>query len=250
MPRFVLLHTFFLILCKIFRLVMDKKIGILAGMGPRSTAPFLELVLDECQIQCGAKYDIDYPHIIVYSLPTPFFIDREVDNIELSNSIKQGIEHLESTDVDIIAISCNSAHKYFGEITSNITIPVLNIIDETIEVVVQNEIVTILATRLTMESHLYQDGLNDINAEYVFEDGWQDDIDLIITKIKDKEDIKVIIDMWNSLTREIAELNVGTIIIACTDLSIVPLDEIEGLRFIDSSKILAKRLVEESVKIK
>jgi len=40
-----------------------SSIGILAGMGPRSTAPFLELVLDQCQIQYGAKYDIDYPHI-------------------------------------------------------------------------------------------------------------------------------------------------------------------------------------------
>lgn len=26
-----------------------KRIGILAGMGPRSTAPFLELVYDECR---------------------------------------------------------------------------------------------------------------------------------------------------------------------------------------------------------
>jgi aspartate racemase len=33
-------------------------IGILAGMGPRSTTPFLELVIDQCQIQYGAHYDI------------------------------------------------------------------------------------------------------------------------------------------------------------------------------------------------
>jgi len=31
-------------------------IGILAGMGPRSTAPFLELVLDQCHaLQFGAS---------------------------------------------------------------------------------------------------------------------------------------------------------------------------------------------------
>ncbi|TCO68302.1 hypothetical protein [Marinisporobacter balticus] len=38
-------------------------IGILAGMGPRSTAPFLDLVIDECQLQYGAKYDEEFPHM-------------------------------------------------------------------------------------------------------------------------------------------------------------------------------------------
>ena len=32
--------------------------GILAGMGPHSTAPFLELVIAECQRQYGAADDI------------------------------------------------------------------------------------------------------------------------------------------------------------------------------------------------
>lgn len=32
-------------------------------MSPRSTSPFLEMVLDQCQIQYNAKYDIDYPNI-------------------------------------------------------------------------------------------------------------------------------------------------------------------------------------------
>lgn len=35
----------------------DCMIGILAGMGPRSTAPFIDLVVNECQLQYGAKYD-------------------------------------------------------------------------------------------------------------------------------------------------------------------------------------------------
>ena len=55
-------------------------IGILAGMGPRSTAPFLDLVIDECQLQYGAKYDEEFPHMMVYSLPTPFYIDRPINH--------------------------------------------------------------------------------------------------------------------------------------------------------------------------
>lgn len=48
-------------------------IGILAGMGPRSTAPFVDLVIDECQSQYGATFDIDFPRMLILSQPTPFF---------------------------------------------------------------------------------------------------------------------------------------------------------------------------------
>ena len=42
-------------------------IGILAGMGPRSTAPFVDLVIPECQIQYGARDDIDFQKMMISS---------------------------------------------------------------------------------------------------------------------------------------------------------------------------------------
>ena len=70
----------------------DCMIGILAGMGPRSTAPFIDLVVNECQLQYGAKYDEEFPKMMIYSLPTPFFIDRPINH----NLMKKTIAH--STD--------------------------------------------------------------------------------------------------------------------------------------------------------
>ncbi len=40
-------------------------IGILAGMGPRSTAPFVDLLVSECPRQYGAHEDVDYPRVAV-----------------------------------------------------------------------------------------------------------------------------------------------------------------------------------------
>ena len=51
----------------------SRLIGILAGMGPRSTAPFVDLVLDECQRQYGARHDVEFPRMMTYSLPVPFY---------------------------------------------------------------------------------------------------------------------------------------------------------------------------------
>jgi aspartate racemase len=60
----------------------QKTIGILAGMGPRSTAPFIDLIITQCRIQYGAKLDEEFPHMMIYSLPTPFYVDRPIDHDE------------------------------------------------------------------------------------------------------------------------------------------------------------------------
>lgn len=46
-------------------------IGILAGMGPKSTSPFIDKVIDYCQKLYGASNDIDYPHMMIYSARRP-----------------------------------------------------------------------------------------------------------------------------------------------------------------------------------
>lgn len=51
---------------------MTVSIGVLAGMGPRSTAPFVDMLVTECHIGYGAKYDMDFPKMHIISLPTPF----------------------------------------------------------------------------------------------------------------------------------------------------------------------------------
>jgi aspartate racemase len=228
----------------------DIRLGVLAGMGPRSTSPFIEMLLDECQNQYNAKYDIDYPHVIAYSLPTPFYIDREVDDNELSNSIKNGIEHLASTGVDIIAIPCNSAHKYFSKIIQNVNIPVLNIIEETVKVVPSNQKTTILATELTMNTNLYQSGLESSEIQYVFIEDWQIAVNEIITEIKASGASKKAFEIWDALKVKLLSEDVQTIILACTDLSVVINESDDDFLILDSSKELARKLVEEYVKIK
>lgn len=222
---------------------MENKIsiGILAGMGPRSTTPFLELLLDQCQEQYGAKYDIDYPHILIYSLPTPFFIDRETDPIELKKSIKEGLAQLASYDVNLIGIPCNIAHVDFDYITQEINVPVLNMIDETVDQLNENSRVAVLATEMTMRSGLYQEGIERRKCQLIRNE-WQWQVNEIIKRIKNKEDQEITRKKWDELLHNIRSTEVDTIIIACTDLNVV-IKEAEGIQILDSAKLLAKGLV-------
>ena len=91
-------------------------IGVLAGMGPKSTAPFIDKIVQLCQEMYGAKHDIDFPPMMIYSCPTPFFLDRPLDHGALELSIIRGAQKLAATGVDFIVIPCNTAHRYFDHI--------------------------------------------------------------------------------------------------------------------------------------
>lgn len=79
-------------------------IGILAGMGPKSTGPFVDQVVDVFQRLTGAKHDLDYPPMMIYSLPPPFYIDRPIDHTLMEKTIICGLQKLESCGASLIAI--------------------------------------------------------------------------------------------------------------------------------------------------
>ena len=110
-------------------------IGILAGMGPKSTGPFVDTVVAECQTIYGAKHDMDFPHMMIYSCPTPFYMDRPIDHEAMKKAIIEGAQKLESTGASFIAMPCNTAHLYFEELQQSLSIPILNIVDETLKAI-------------------------------------------------------------------------------------------------------------------
>ncbi|CAM4154829.1 amino acid racemase [Bacillus manliponensis] len=219
-------------------------IGILAGMGPKSTAPFVDNVVQQCQNIYGAKDDMDFPHMMIYSCPTPFYMNRDIDHEEMKVAIIDGAKKLESTGVKFIAMPCNTAHMYFDDIQRALSVPLLNIVDATLKEVddpVQK--VAVFATNATINSYIYQIGLNKLGIQTIHKEEWQTSINTILTHIK-AGDIQQGQRLWNELCNEVTSF-VHTVIIACTDLNVVLKKQFETLRFIDSSACLAKAVVNQ-----
>ncbi|ADY23911.1 amino acid racemase [Bacillus paranthracis] len=212
-------------------------IGILAGMGPKSTGPFVDTVVAECQTIYGAKHDMDFPHMMIYSCPTPFYMDRPIDHEAMKKAIIKGAQKLESTGASFIAMPCNTAHLYFEELQRSLSIPILNIVDETLQAIPKNvKRVALLATEATVQAGIYQDGITKRDIEYIHHETWQEMINQIITWIKSGE-IEEARELWNALVLKLRE-EVDTAIIACTDLNVVASED-----FVDSSQCLAKAIV-------
>ncbi|OTY67025.1 amino-acid racemase [Bacillus thuringiensis serovar vazensis] len=212
-------------------------IGILAGMGPKSTGPFVDTVVAECQTIYGAKHDIEFPHMMIYSCPTPFYMDRPIDHEAMKKAIIEGAQKLESTGASFIAMPCNTAHLYFEELQQSLSIPILNIVDETLKAIPETaKRVALLATEATVQSGIYQDGIAKRNIEYIHYEQWQESINKIITYIKSGE-VEEAHRLWEALVLQLKD-EVDTAIIACTDLNVVASED-----FVDSAQCLAKAVV-------
>lgn len=224
---------------------MEKTIiGILAGMGPRSTAPFVDAVIDEAQKQYGAKYDIDFPHMLIYSLPTPFYLDREIDDEDMIEALVFGLKQLEKSGVSFISMPCNTAHAYFTDLQNSISVPLINMVEESLKnISTGNGPVTVLATPSTMQSQVYQKGIKEKHVPYVFEEQWQESINQIIKLIKAGKTSEAQTD-WNKLIERIHSASISNAIIACTDLNALDLNN-TFVKFVDSGATLAQATIEK-----
>lgn len=223
----------------------DPTIGILAGMGPRSTAPFLERVLDECVRQYGATLDADFPPMMIYSLPTPFTLDGPLDHDAMRRSIRRGLERLAGTGVAIIAIPCNVAHRYFDHVVRDIEVPVLHLIDVTAAAIPGNVgAVAVLATRPTHEAGLYQRALRSRSFRLAPPDALQSRVDRLIGGVKGSWPAERLNDEWGALVARLREMDVDCAVLGSTDLAAVPAAAREDrLGVVDSGSALARELV-------
>jgi aspartate racemase len=219
-------------------------IGILAGMGPKSTGPFIDQVISSFQVLTGAKYDIDFPPMMIYSLPTPFYVDRPINHQLMEHTICQGLKKLEACGATFLAMPCNAAHLYFIELQRCTHIPLLNIVSSTLSRVPKSaKRITILGTRPTLESQIYQKGLQDAQLSYVLHPIWQQKVDAIIQCIKFSDDLEEAQDLWADLSKRFHAEEVDTILIVCTDLNVVLKTVKSSFQIIDSSACLAEAVV-------
>jgi aspartate racemase len=225
-------------------MINSKIIGVLAGMGPRSTAPFVDMLVDECQRQYGARYDIEFPPMMIYSLPTPFYIDRPMDHAELEATIAAGLRKLEHAGVAFVAMPCNSAHLYFERLAAGIGVPLLNMVDEALRALPPtSKTIALLATRPTVEARLYQAAIEHGGRVVIDGEAWQARVDQLILAIKSAPDRVALDAQWRQLVADLAAAGADTLLLACTDLNVVSTSANTQLALLDATQCLARATV-------
>ena len=228
---------------------MKRTIGILAGMGPRSTAPFVDQVISEFQRQCGARFDIDFPPMVILAWPTPFYVDRPMDFDAMQESVAAGLRRLERCDVDFIAMPSNTAHIFYDSLVPHLKVPLINMVEATCHFIPDSASrIAILATRPTVHSCLYQDAIyancQNIHPTLVVDTApWQTEVDELIKIVKTARKRKQAEEKWHALLNLVKGEGADAAIIACSDISTIADLAHSPIPLIDAAQCLASATV-------
>lgn len=137
-------------------------LGIIGGVGPLATACFMEALIRKTP----ARRDQDHMPMIVFNDPqipdrTAHILDPRKANPQ--PEMENVARWLERAGADYVAIACNTAHYYYEGIASAVSIPVINIMEETAARLAgeagHGKTVGLLATEGTIASGVFQDYL-------------------------------------------------------------------------------------------
>ncbi|PJC41127.1 MAG: hypothetical protein CO042_00080 [Parcubacteria group bacterium CG_4_9_14_0_2_um_filter_41_8] len=223
-----------------------KTVGIIGDLGPETTAEFYLDIISSCH----KKDKITRPSIIIASIPLPLQIEEDLilrnkgAERYLPFLIKEA-QRLEKAGTEFIVMPCNSLHIFINEIRNAVSVPVLSIIDETVQHLKQNNMnkVGIISTSTTVKSKLYENAFSKNNIGYVApNESQQNKIDRIILdllaghqKDEDRNELANIINNFD-------EKNLDCVILACTDLQLLKPHH-PALKIYDTMKIFSDATV-------
>jgi len=228
-----------------------KKVGIIGGVGPETTAEFYLDIIFSCQkIEKTAR-----PGIIISSVPLPYEIEEDliIRNVGAERYIpflSHEAQRLEKAGADFIVMPCNSLHIFIEEIRKSVKIPVLSIIEETVKYIKSNNFkkVGIVSTSATIENKLYEDAFAKESIEFVTPDDFQQAkmgkfIMHLVTGQQNNRDREELIEIINDFEKK----DVDCVALACTDLQLL-IPKHPTLKIFDTMKIFADATVREILK--
>ena len=228
------------------------KVGVLGGLGPKATADFMDLVIDNTDVTCDQEHvDMIVSNHATIPDRTAYILDNTKDNPVpyLINDAKM----LESCGCNFLVMPCNTSHFMYDEISKSINIPIINMPYEVSKIVNNNprvHRVGIMATLGTLNSKVYERYLE--KEIYYPDDSVNNEVmDLIYNKVK--KGISVSKKEFYDVANKYFLAGCDLIITGCTELSVIVRDNdlYEDNRIIDSLKVLAdKTIVDAGKKLK
>jgi len=213
-----------------------KKIGVIGGSGPESTIYFYNGLIKYLQKERGAKYNFDFPYIHIINVP--FFdtvVGENFDAEKIKKDLIKATILLENLS-DFIVIPCNTMHIHYDELVKYSSVPILNIIEETVKRIPKNlQKVLLFATEPTVNSNMYQCRKTIITPRN------QKNINRIIHNLMGG---KILPEDKDFLHSEIDKTNCDGCILGCTELPILFNEMIPRVPIFDSTNIL----IEETIK--
>ncbi|TIQ38176.1 MAG: amino acid racemase, partial [Mesorhizobium sp.] len=223
-------------------------VGVLGGMGPAATIELMRRVMEATP----AADDADHIHLLVDQNPkVPSRIDALINGTGPSplDELVRMAKGLERAGATMLAIACNTAHGYAGDIAAAVRIPLLDMVALTAEAIARQPLsrrrVSMLASTAVLQLGLYEKAFQAFGVETRYPDD-QTEIMAIIKAVKKEGATAELRRRFNVVARQSLAGDVDLLAIACTELSLL-VDGLDAdMAKIDALDILASTIVERA----
>ncbi|MFK7830384.1 MAG: aspartate/glutamate racemase family protein [Congregibacter sp.] len=228
----------------------EKVVGIIGGMGPEATIDLMRRVI----ALTPAEGDADHIHMLVDNNPkVPSRIQALIEKTGPSPApfIADMARGLVAQGADFLAMPCNTAHHYYAEIAAAVSAPVLNLMQLTAAHIAVTQAGTrrlgLLASSALLQIHLYEPWFDDVGIELVYPDvARQSALMNLIRAVKaGKQQLNIA--AFNEAAGMLADRGADSLLIACTELSVIAEHLRSPLVIEDAAQILAKSIVAKAL---
>jgi aspartate racemase len=230
---------------------MHRVVGIIGGMGPEATLDLMRRVL----AKTPAQDDQDHIHLIVESNPKiPSRIAHLIEGtgVDPTSELVRIARNLERAGAQALAIPCNTAHAYAPSIRRAVSIPLLDMVQLTVDKIASAYIATsqtassrrgarvgLLVSSAVLATELYAKAFAG-HGIAVVHPARQDEVMSLIKAVKRGETGP---EVQAALARTALELanHADVLLVGCSELSVIA----AGITapFVDSLDVQAQAIV-------
>jgi aspartate racemase len=225
----------------------SKTVGVLGGMGPDATVDFMAKVIS----LTSADKDQDHLHMLIDHNPTvpnrqTFILGGDEDP---GPAMAAMARRLEAAGADFLVIPCNTAYAFQKSILDVVSIPLISIIDESIDAIGEKapdaKAVGLLATNGCLQAGVYQSAMAAKDLVAVMPEGDElEQLMILVNGIKAGHKGSDVSASMRKLAQALVDRGAAAIIAGCTEIPLVLDDSMLEVPLISSTDVLAQRTVQ------
>jgi aspartate racemase len=230
-----------------------KKIGLIGGMSWESTVPYYRVINETIKAQLGGLHSAQ---LILYSVDFHEIeeLQRQGDWDSAGLALAHAARSLQAAGASFLVLCTNTMHKVAHQIEAAVNIPLLHIADPTAAEIKNSghTVVGLLGTRFTMEQAFYKDRLRDHHGLQVKVPPMADrdivhriiyeELCLGIVKAESRAE-------YRRVMQDLAAQGVQSIILGCTEISLLVNAQDSPLPLFDTTAIHARAAALEALKL-
>jgi aspartate racemase len=220
-------------------------IGIIGGMGPQATVELVRRVI----AMTPAEDDVDHIHMIIDNNPkVPSRIAALIEGTgaDPTPELVRMARGLEASGATLLAMPCNTAHVYLPAMTASVSIPMLDMVslaaDRVAAMPERAGRIGLLASTAVLKTGLYARALMSRGFEVLVPES-QERLMEVIRSVKRGAMAREPRQALQSVASELVTAGAGVLLVACTELSVLPNGLAARLPVVDALDVLAEEIV-------